>query len=60
MDSILIYVVLAVAIIALLFFVIRRNNKDRKEFEQQLNEDYKKTEDKEDDIETEIHRDSKT
>jgi len=59
MDNLLVYVILAIAIIALLFFVIRKNNKDRKELEQQLNEDYKKTKDEEGDIDADIDRDSK-
>lgn len=58
MDKILIYVILSLVILAFVFFVIRRNNQDRRELEKQLNEDYKKREDKEDDIESDIDRDS--
>ena len=39
--------------IALIIFLIVRNQKDEKKFEQQLNDDYPKTKDEEDDAPTE-------
>ena len=38
-----------IAAIALIIFLIVRNQKDEKEFEQHLNDDYRKTKDEEDD-----------
>jgi preprotein translocase subunit YajC len=40
-----------IAAIALIVFLVIRNQKDEKEFEQQLNNDYHKTKDVEKDIE---------
>lgn len=39
--------------IALILFLIRRNQKDEKEFEQKVNEDYHKHKDSENDIDSE-------
>ena len=39
--------------IALIIFLIVRNQKDEKDFEQHLNDDYRKTNDEEDDAATE-------
>ena len=44
----LILVILAVVVI--LFFILRENFKDRKELTKQLNQDYKKSKDEEGDI----------
>ena len=41
-----------IALIALIVFLIMRNQKDRKQLEHDLNNDYPKTKDKEGDIET--------
>lgn len=38
----LIFVILGVGLIILLIFLFRRNQKDRRNFEQKLNRDYKK------------------
>lgn len=38
----LLLVPVALALIALIIFIIKRNKKDEKEFEQQMNEDYPK------------------
>lgn len=40
-----------VFIIVLILFLVKRNRKDAKEFEQQLNDDYRKPKDEEGDIE---------
>ena len=40
----------AVLVVVLLLFIILRNKKDKKEFVDQLNTDYKKPVDKEDDV----------
>ncbi len=42
--------VTVVICIALIVFVIVRNQKDKKQFEQQLKNDYHKTKDEEDDV----------
>ena len=42
-----------IAAIALIIFLIVRNRKDEKKFEQHLNDDYRKTKDEEDDAPTE-------
>ena len=45
-------IVIGIGVIALIVFLIMRNQKDRNEFEKSLNNDYPKTKDKEGDIET--------
>ncbi len=40
-------ITVALLLIALVIFIIRKNLKDEKEFEQQLNEDYRKSKDAE-------------
>ena len=42
-----------IAAIALIIFLIVRNQKDEKKFEKHLNDDYRKTKDEEDDAPTE-------
>lgn len=49
----LILIPIGIAVIALLVFLIYRNQKDEKEFEHQLNEDFHKSKDEEGDIDTE-------
>jgi FtsZ-interacting cell division protein ZipA len=46
-------VIVGIAIIALIVFLIWRNAKDEKEFEQQQNNNYHKTKDEEGDIDIE-------
>jgi FtsZ-interacting cell division protein ZipA len=46
-------VIVGIALIALIVFLVRRNAKDEKEFEQQQNNDYHKTKDEEGDIDIE-------
>ncbi len=46
-------IIVGVALIVLVVFLVWRNTKDEKEFEQQQNNDYHKTIDAEGDIETE-------
>lgn len=43
----------AIAIAALIVFLVRRNLKDEKQFEKQVNNDYHKTKEEEGDIDTE-------
>lgn len=45
-------IIVGVLLLALLVFMIRKNQKDEREFEQQLNNDYHKTKDEEGDVET--------
>ncbi|WP_205755988.1 hypothetical protein [Lacibacter luteus] len=45
-------IIVGIAVIALLVFLIRKNQKDEQEFEQQLNNDFHKTKDEEGDVET--------
>ena len=47
----LLIIVFAVAAISLIAFLVVRNQKDEKEFENQLKNDYRKTKDEEGDIE---------
>ncbi len=47
----LILIPFGVGAIALIIFMVRRNQKDEKEFEGQSNNDYHKTKDEEDDVE---------
>jgi FtsZ-interacting cell division protein ZipA len=42
-----------IAVISLIIFLLWQNRKDRKKFEQQLNRDYPKSKDEENDAETE-------
>lgn len=44
-------IIIAVVLIALVIFLVRRNMKDEKEFETQLKNDYHKTKDEEGDTE---------
>lgn len=46
-------IIVGIFLLLLLAFLIRRNQKDEKEFEQQINNDYHKTKDEEGDIESE-------
>ena len=43
----------AIALIALVIFMIRRNQKDEKKFEEQLNNDYPKPKEDEKDVDAE-------
>lgn len=43
----------AVVLVLLVIFLVRRNQKDEQEFEQQLNNDYRKTKNEEADVDTE-------
>lgn len=45
-------IIVGILLFALLVFIIRKNQKDEREFEQQLNNDYHKTKDEEGDVET--------
>jgi uncharacterized membrane-anchored protein YhcB (DUF1043 family) len=45
--------IVGIAILALLFFLVKRNLKDEKVFEEQLNNDYHKTKDEEGDVDSE-------
>jgi len=49
----LVLIPVGIAAIALIVFLIVRNQKDEKAFENQLNNDYRKTKDEEGDVETE-------
>lgn len=49
----IVLIIVGVALIVLIIFLVWRNTKDEKEFEQQQNNDYHKTKDEEGDIETE-------
>ena len=42
-----------IALIALIIFLVIRNQKDEKEFEQQIDNDFHKSKDEENDIDTE-------
>lgn len=44
---------IGIAVVVLLIFLIRQNNKDKKELVNKLNQDYRKCKNSEDDIETE-------
>ena len=44
-------ILFGIAVIALIVFLVKRNMKDEKKFENQLNNDYHKTKDEEGDIE---------
>jgi preprotein translocase subunit YajC len=46
-------IIAGIVLIALIVFLVRRNAKDEKEFEQQQNNDYLKTKDEEGDVDTE-------
>lgn len=46
-------IIVAVVMVALVIFLIRRNTKDEKEYETQLKNDYHKTKDEEGDTEIE-------
>ena len=46
-------IIVGIALIALIVFLVRRNAKDEKEFEQQQNNDYHKTKNEEGDVEVE-------
>jgi FtsZ-interacting cell division protein ZipA len=46
-------IIAGIALIALIVFLVWRNAKDKKEFEQQQNNDYHKTKDEEGDIDVE-------
>jgi FtsZ-interacting cell division protein ZipA len=48
-----ILIVVALALIALVIFIIRRNQKDEKKFEEQLNSDYPKPKEDESDVDAE-------
>lgn len=43
-------VLFGLAAVALIVFLVRRNQKDEKKFEKQLNEDYHKSKDEEGDV----------
>lgn len=45
--------IFGIAAIALVVFLVRRNRKDEKDFEEQLNNDYPKAKDEEGDVDTE-------
>ncbi|TWI81319.1 LPXTG-motif cell wall-anchored protein [Lacibacter cauensis] len=45
-------IIVGIALLLLIVFLVRRNQKDEQEFEQQLNNDYHKTKDEEGDVET--------
>lgn len=49
----IILILFAIAAIALVVFLVMRNLKDKKEFEEQLNNDYHKAKDEEGDTDTE-------
>ncbi len=46
-------ILFGIAIIVLIVFLVRRNQKDERKFEKQLNEDYHKSKDEEGDAATE-------
>ena len=52
-NEIFITTLVVLAFIGVLFFLIRKNRKDRRNVEDQLKEDYKKPKKSESDIETE-------
>ncbi|MEP7322915.1 MAG: hypothetical protein ABI761_13400 [Saprospiraceae bacterium] len=47
-----IIIVVGVIALALIIFLVNRNLKDEKSFENQLNEDYRKTKDEEDELDS--------
>ena len=49
----LLLIFFGIAVVALIIFLVRRNVKDEKQFEDQLNNDYHKTKDEEADTDTE-------
>jgi len=49
----IILILFGIAAIALVVFLVMRNLKDKKEFEEQLNNDYRKAKDEEGDTDTE-------
>lgn len=59
MENTAIYVLLIIVSVGLIAFVIWKNQRDKKAFEQELNEDYRKTKDEEGDAESEPDRGSK-
>lgn len=46
-------IIVVIAAIALLIFLVKRNQQDKKEFERQLNQDYHKIKDEEGDTDPE-------
>jgi FtsZ-interacting cell division protein ZipA len=46
-------IIVGIALVALVVFLVRRNAKDEKEFEQQQNSDYHKTKNEEGDVDAE-------
>ncbi len=46
-------IIVGIILVGLIVFLVRRNAKDEKEFEQQQNNDYLKTKDEEGDVDTE-------
>ena len=46
-------IIVSIAALALIIFLIRRNQKDEKEFEKQLNQDYKKPPEDENEVDIE-------
>jgi hypothetical protein len=49
----LIIIPVGIVVIALLIFLIRRNQKDKRDFEKKINNDYDKPKEEEGDIDTE-------
>lgn len=49
----LILIIFGIAVVVLIIFLVVRNVKDEKQFEEQLNNDYPKTKDKQADADTE-------
>jgi large-conductance mechanosensitive channel len=49
----LLIIIISVVVLALVVFLVVRNIKDEKEFEEQINNDYHKTKEEEGDIDTE-------
>ena len=47
-------IIVGVLLIALVVFLVKRNMKDEKEFENQLDNDYHKTKDEEGDTDTDV------
>ncbi|HEU0110290.1 MAG TPA: hypothetical protein VFQ73_05405 [Flavisolibacter sp.] len=57
MDNPILYALGILVVVSLLAFIIIRNQKDKRDLEKQLNEDYKKTKKEEGDIDVDLKAD---
>ena len=57
MDNPILYALGILVVVSLLAFIIIRNQKDKRDLEKKLNEDYKKTKKEEGDIDVDLKAD---